>query len=64
MKENRGIEINGIRKLENGLTEDYIVRRFPWLLKAKFKDAVIGLDEDEGLAWYDGIWEKGTWKKW
>ena len=54
--------LQGVKEYRDGLTPETVMKEFPWLLKAKFKDAVIGLDEDEELAWYDGIWEKGTWE--
>ena len=54
--------LQGVKEYRDGLTPEMIQIYFPWLLKAKFKNAVIGLDEDVGLAWYDGTWEKGTWK--
>ena len=37
------------------------MEKYPWLLKAKFKDVVIGEDKN-GLVWYDGIWKSGTWE--
>ena len=54
--------IQGVKEYRDGLTPETVMKQFPWLLKAKFKNAVIGLDED-GLVWYDGIWENGIWKK-
>src|SRR5574344_1344280 len=54
--------LKGVKEYRDGLTPETVMKEFPWLLKAKFKDAVIGLDEDGELAWYDGIWEKGEWK--
>ncbi|MDD8056375.1 MAG: hypothetical protein PHV15_10920, partial [Thomasclavelia ramosa] len=54
--------LKGVKEYRDSLTPETVMKQFPWLLKAKFKYAVIGLDEDGGLAWYDGIWENGTWK--
>ena len=54
--------LKGVKEYRDGLTPEIIQKEFPWLLEAKFKDAIIGLDEEGGLAWYDGIWEKGNWE--
>lgn len=56
----------GIKELKDGLTLDMIKEKYPWVLKAKIKDAVLG-DGKPGFIWYsgtwkDGVWERGTWK--
>jgi hypothetical protein len=56
----------GIKELQDGLTIEQIKKDFPWLLKAKIKDAVIGtaqMPRYVALVWYDGTWKGGTWKK-
>ena len=53
--------LEGVRTFKDGLTEEIIKEKYPWLLKAKFKDVVIGEDQN-GLVWYDGIWYNGTWE--
>lgn len=53
--------IRGVKELRDGLTDEMIKSEFPWLLKARFKDAVLGYHEDfEYLIWYDGTWINGT----
>ncbi|MDD8056379.1 MAG: hypothetical protein PHV15_10940 [Thomasclavelia ramosa] len=61
--------LKGVKEYRDGLTPELILELFPWLLKAKFKDAVIGIRDGYGrrrgekfLRWYDGTWEKGVWK--
>lgn len=51
----------GIKELRDGLTLEDIEDRYPWILEADIKDAVIGEDSD-GLVWYDGIWNNGIWR--
>ena len=59
--------LKGVKTFKNGLSVEIIKERYPWLLKAKFKNAVIGRDLDrlnvERLVWYDGTWIDGTWEK-
>jgi hypothetical protein len=50
-----------IKKLKDGLTEEIIKEKFPWLIEADFSDAVLGF-YNEKLVWYNGIWHDGTWK--
>lgn len=56
----------GIKQLEDGLTIEKIKKDFPWILKAKIEDAVLGLYRKEGgkfgLKWYNGRWEDGIFK--
>ncbi len=54
--------LKGVKEYRDGLTPETVMKQFPWLLKAKFKDAVIGLDRDGELAWYDGTWKGGSWE--
>jgi uncharacterized protein (DUF433 family) len=51
----------GIKELKDNLTLDKIKSDYPWILKAKIKDAILG-EDSEGIKWYDGNWKKGTWK--
>lgn len=51
---------SGIKELRDGLTLDMIQNKFSWLLKAKIKDAILGLFENN-LIWYNGTWIDGTW---
>ena len=47
--------LKGVKEYRNGLTPETVMKEFPWLLKAKFKDAILSKD-DRGLIWEDGIW--------
>jgi hypothetical protein len=38
-----------------------VFRRAPWLAKAKFTDARIGIDKTDGIIWKYGRWLSGTW---
>lgn len=59
----KGTEIlpYGVKELQDGLTVEELKSKFPWILKAKIKDAVIG-EFNGNLVWYDGTWKGGTWK--
>ena len=48
-------------KLVDNLTFDDINLKFPWILEAEIKDAVLGQDNTGKLIWYKGIWEFGRW---
>jgi len=72
-KRETGIEISsgeedlskfGIKELQDGLTLEQIRKNFPWLLKAKIKDAIVGIDRRNKnlICWYDGTWLSGTWE--
>lgn len=58
----------GIKELQGGLTLEIIKEKFPWLLKAKMKDAVITLWKEHRPAeiffkkgtWLDGTWQDGV----
>ena len=54
--------LKGVKEYRDGLTPKIIKEEYPWLLKAKFKDAIIGVDKRFVLVWYDGVWESGTWE--
>src|SRR3990167_8127752 len=49
-----------------GGTKAEAEKKFPWLRKAGFYDAVIALTHTfltwHGGAWFDGTWEGGTWE--
>ena len=51
----------GIKELRDGLTIEIIESKFPWILKAKIKDAVIGQGQGK-IIWYGGTWKNGTWE--
>ena len=53
--------LEGVIEYKDGLTEEIVKKKYSWLLKAKFKDAVIGKDK-RGLVWYDGVWYDGVWE--
>ena len=50
-----------IKELRDGLTYELIPEKFPWLIKADFSDAVLGL-YPEYLYWYSGTWNNGLWE--
>src|SRR5574344_1189644 len=54
--------LKGVRTFNNGLSVEIIKAIYPWLLKAKFKDAIIGKDSDGLIVWYKGTWIDGTWE--
>ena len=53
--------MKGIKELRDGLTLEGIQRHYPWLLKAKIEDAVIG-EQNNKLKWYEGTWFFGIWE--
>lgn len=59
---------HGIAELRGDLTLEIIKEKFPWLLKAKIEQAVLGIDSqgEKKLIWYNGIWKSGVWEdgKW
>ena len=52
----------GIIKLNDGLTVEQLKSEYPWVLKAKIKDAVLAWDDVNGLVWEEGTWINGTWE--
>ena len=48
-------------KLVDGLTLDVVTNKYPWILDAEIQDAVIGLDSNNNIQWYSGIWDCGRW---
>ena len=48
--------LKGVKEYRDGLTPETVMKQFPWLLKAKFKDAVIGQTKSKKLLWYSGTW--------
>lgn len=48
-------------KLFDGLTLDILNERYPWILEAEISNALIGMDSDQNLVWYNGIWYCGRW---
>jgi len=56
-----GIDNNPYRfRLIDNLTFDEILDKYPWLLEAEIRNAVIGKDQN-GLVWYKGTWDCGRW---
>ena len=55
------VDFNRYRyRLVDGISIDDISSKYPWVLEAEIKEAVIGQDKN-GLVWYKGIWESGRW---
>ena len=48
--------LKGVKEYRDGLTPETVMKEFLWLLKAKFKDAVIGQTKSKKLLWYSGTW--------
>jgi len=48
-------------QLTDGLTFADITNKYPWILDAEIKDAIIGLDSNKNIQWYKGIWNCGRW---
>jgi len=44
--------LKGVKEYRNGLTPETVMKQFPWLLKAKFKDAVIRQTKSKKLLWF------------
>lgn len=56
-----GIDNNPFRfRLIDNLTFNKILDKYPWVLEAEVRNAVIGEDEN-GLVWYKGTWDCGRW---
>ena len=56
----------GIKELRYGLTFEKIKTRFPWILDADIRNAVLGIYEKFIVfysgSWHDGVWKGGTWE--
>jgi len=52
-------------ELRDELTFEKITNEFAWLLRnnVSFNNAVLGVNKNNELVWYDGIWFNGTWEK-
>ena len=61
MNEETNLSQYGIKELRDGLTIEIIESKFPWVLKAKIKDAVLGQSQRK-ILWYSGTWLNGTRK--
>ena len=48
-------------RLIDGLDLVTVNSNFPWILRAEISNAVIGLDSNNDLIWYEGIWWCGKW---
>jgi hypothetical protein len=55
------VDFNKFRfRLVDGLTIETLSLRFPWVLEAEIRNAIIGTD-GTNIIWYKGIWECGRW---
>ena len=54
--------LEGVKTFKNGLSVEIIKEKYPWLMSAKFKNAVIGKDKNGLIVWYKGTWIDGTWE--
>jgi hypothetical protein len=55
------VDFNRFRfRLVDGLTVETLSLRFPWVLEAEIRNAIIGTD-GTNIIWYKGIWECGRW---
>ena len=55
------VDFNKFRfRLVDGLTIETLSLRFPWILEAEIRNAIIGTD-GSNIVWYKGIWECGRW---
>ena len=55
------IDLNNFRfRLIDGLSLPDLVEKYPWILEAEIRDALIGQDTN-GIVWYNGIWDCGRW---
>jgi len=55
------VDFNKFRfRLVDGLTVETLSLRFPWVLEAEIRNAIIGTD-GTNIIWYKGIWECGRW---
>lgn len=48
-------------RLIDGLTLPDLVSKYSWVLEADIENAVIGLDSNNNIVWYTGIWNCGRW---
>lgn len=48
-------------RLLDGLDLTRLTEEFYWVLDAEVSDAIIGLDRNNNLLWYQGTWEGGRW---
>lgn len=58
--------IENIIELRDGLTIEEIKIKWPWLLKGKFENAILGkggfYNSGDVLVWYGGNWIDGIWE--
>ena len=50
------------RMLQDGLSIEDVMKKFPWLLTCDFESAIIGEIYKGHLEWYSGTWRAGTWE--
>jgi hypothetical protein len=58
----KNIDFNKYRfRLIDGLDLVRLTDEFFWILDAEVSEAIIGVDNNQNLIWYEGIWEGGRW---
>ena len=51
----------GIKQLRDGMTLEFLRKRFAWLFSANIDEAIIGYDEEKRkLVWYGGEFNQGS----
>lgn len=48
-------------RLIDGMNIETLNTNFPWILEAEIENAIIGMDSNKSLVWYNGNWECGRW---
>jgi len=59
----KNMDYNKFRfRLIDGMDIEILSSKYPWILEAEIRDAVIGMsDQGRELVWYKGVWECGRW---
>ena len=55
------LAVYNIAELRDGLTLDVLQDQHSWIFNCDFRDAVLGLDENGRVVWYDGEFISGEW---
>jgi len=55
------LAVYNIAELRDGLTLEILQEQHSWIFNCEFKDAVLGLDENGRVVWYDGEFISGEW---
>jgi hypothetical protein len=48
-------------RLIDGMNINLITSKYSWLLEADIEKAIIGMDANQSMIWYNGIWHGGRW---